>query len=444
METYISKKALFNASCIALTVTAMTFAIRAGILVELGVDFGLNNTELGWINAMAFWGFPVATIFGGLLYNYFGPKKLLVAAFVSHLIGLVMTIYADGFTTLLISSFLIGFANGSVEAACNPLIADMYSNNRTTMLNKFHVWFPGGIVVGALTATFMSTELINIEFLGLSIENPFYLGWQYKIAVMIFPTLIYGLMFFLQKFPKSANLVVNTRENIYSLFDGGKLINLNDDGSITLSDIFKIKIPLFFIIALCMTLSATTELGTQQWLEPLLAKSGAHPMLILALVTGIMAVGRYFAGPIVHKLNPVGVLFMSAIISTIAIYLMTVVDGKSLYLVAVLFAFGVCYFWPTMIGFVSEYMPKTGALGMSLVGGMGMFATGIWNPVIGSWIDENTQLALNNGLSQDLAEIAAGKATLGNITYFPLILIVFFGLLYLNRKKLEKIRYNNV
>jgi MFS family permease len=135
---------------------------------------------------------------------------------------------------------------------------------------------------------------------------------------------------------------------------------------------------------------------------------------------------------------------MSAIVSTLAIYLLSVVDGKSLYFVAILFAFGVCYFWPTMIGFVSEYLPKTGALGMSLVGGAGMLATGIWQPVRGSWIDENTQQALDSGLTQDLAEIAAGKATLGNITYFPLILIAFFGVLYLNRKKLEKIRYNNV
>ena len=317
METYISKKALFNASCIALTVTAMTFAIRAGILVELGVDFGLNNTELGWINAMAFWGFPVATIFGGLLYNYFGPKKLLVAAFVSHLIGLVMTIYADGFTTLLISSFLIGFANGSVEAACNPLIADMYSNNRTTMLNKFHVWFPGGIVVGSLVV-----ELLNTMSL----------GWQLKIASMILPTLIYGYMFFKSLFPKSENIETDTSVNLKS----------------TLT-------PLFVFIAACMTLTAVTELGTQQWLAPLLDKSGASPMLILAMVTGVMAVGRYFAGPIVHKLNPVGVLFMSAIISTLAIYLLSVVDGKSLYFVAILFAFGVCYFWPTMIGFCLLY-----------------------------------------------------------------------------------------
>ena len=404
MDSTISKKILFNASCIALIVTAMTFAIRAGILVELGNDFNLNNTQLGWINSMAFWGFPVATIFGGLLYNYFGPKKLLVFAFIAHLLGLILTIYASGFTLLLLSSFLIGFANGSVEAACNPLIADMYTSNRTTMLNKFHVWFPGGIVIGALATNFMNT-------LGL--------GWQLKIAIMIIPTLIYGFMFFKAIFPKSENIDTDTSNNIKSLFS-----------------------LLFIFIAVCMTLTATTELGTQQWLQPLLEKSGANPMLILAMTTGIMAVGRYFAGPIVHKLNPIGVLFMSAIVSTVAIYFMSIADGTALYGAAILFAFGVCYFWPTMIGFVAEYIPKTGALGMSLVGGMGMFATGIWNPIIGSWIDTNTKNALESGLSQDLAEVVAGKATLANMTYFPLILIVFFGILFINRKKLEKLRIN--
>lgn len=404
MDSTISKKTLFNASCIALIVTAMTFAIRAGILVELGNDFNLNNTQLGWINSMAFWGFPVATIFGGLLYNYFGPKKLLVFAFIAHLFGLILTIYASGFTLLLLSSFLIGFANGSVEAACNPLIADMYTSNRTTMLNKFHVWFPGGIVIGALATNFMNT-------LGL--------GWQLKIAIMIIPTLIYGFMFFKAIFPKSENIDTDTSNNIKSLFS-----------------------LLFIFIAVCMTLTATTELGTQQWLQPLLEKSGANPMLILAMTTGIMAVGRYFAGPIVHKLNPIGVLFMSAIVSTVAIYFMSIADGTALYGAAILFALGVCYFWPTMIGFVAEYIPKTGALGMSLVGGMGMFATGIWNPIIGSWIDTNTKNALESGLSQDLAEVVAGKATLANMTYFPLILIVFFGILFINRKKLEKLRIN--
>jgi MFS family permease len=189
-----------------------------------------------------------------------------------------------------------------------------------------------------------------------------------------------------------------------------------------------------------MTLTATAELGTQQWLNPLLEKSGASPMLILALITGIMALGRYFAGPIIHKLNPIGVLFLSAIITTIAIFMMSKVDGQMLYVASVLFAFGVCYFWPTMIGFVSEYLPKTGALGMSLVGGAGMLATGIWNPVIGSWLDKEKEIALNAGIAQDAAEVVAGKAALGNMMFFPLALVLLFGILFAFRKKLEEKR----
>ena len=131
MSAEINKNKLFIACCIALTVTAMTFAIRAGILGQLSQDFNLSDTELGWVNAMAFLGFPVATMFGGLLYNTLGAKKLVIIAFVGHMLGLILTITADGFLTLLISSFCIGFANGAVEAGCNPLIADIYNKNKT-------------------------------------------------------------------------------------------------------------------------------------------------------------------------------------------------------------------------------------------------------------------------------------------------------------------------
>ncbi|SNY95203.1 MFS transporter [Flagellimonas pacifica] len=398
----VNKKQLFIAACIALIVTAMTFAIRAGILADLGVQFNLTDTQLGWVNSMAFWGFPLATIFGGLLYNKLGARKLMILAFVSHLIGLVMTIFAGGFVTLLVSSFLIGFANGSVEAACNPLIADMYTNNRTTMLNKFHVWFPGGIVIGALVSKFMTD---------------FGLGWQLQIAIMLIPTLIYGYLFFKQEFPESQHIETDTSVNIKSLIN-----------------------PLFIFIALCMTLSATSELGVQQWVEKILGGSGVQPMLILAMVTGIMALGRYFAGPLVHKLNPIGVLLMSSIVTTIAIYSLSVMDGPMIYVSAVLFALGVCYFWPTTIGFVSEYLPKTGALGMSLVGGAGMFATGIWQPVIGSWLDKGREAAIASGATADVAEIVAGKATLSYMVFFPLALVVLYGILFFMRKKLEERR----
>ena len=400
----INKNRLFLAACVSLIVTAMTFAIRAGILGQLGTDFGLTDTELGWVNSMAFLGFPVATIFGGLVYNSVGPRKLMMIAFLSHLIGILLTIFAGGFWTLLISTFFIGFANGSVEAACNPLIADIYTTNRTTMLNKFHVWFPGGIVIGALSSKLMSDASGNYEWL----------NWQWQIGIMLIPTLIYGFLFFGQKFPKNENIVSDTKMNIKSLLS-----------------------PLIIFMVLCMTLTATTELGTQQWVEKILGNTGASPMLILAMVTGLMAVGRYFAGPVIHKLNLPGVLLISAIISTIAIYLMSSATGGMVYVYAVLFAIGVCYFWPTMIGFVSEYIPKTGALGMSLIGGAGMFATSIWQPVIGSWLDNAKSVAVDSGASLEQAELIAGQETLSNIAFFPMVLIVLFGILYTQRKKLE-------
>lgn len=398
----VNRGRLFNASCIALAVTAMTFAIRAGILSQLGTDFGLSDTQLGWVNSMAFWGFPLATIFGGLLYNVLGARRLMWLAFISHLVGLVMTIYAGGFWGLLISTFLIGFANGTVEAACNPMIADMYYDNQTTMLNRFHVWFPGGIVIGSLVSQFMT---------GMD------MGWQLQIAVMIIPTLIYGALIFGQEFPESENIETSTSTNLQNLLT-----------------------PLFLFMALCMTLTATTELGTQQWVERILGKAGASPMLVLALVTGLMAVGRYFAGPIVHRLNPVGVLFISSIIATLGIFLMSMATGGMVYVAAILFAIGVMYFWPTMIGFVGEYLPKTGPLGMSLIGGAGMFATGIWQPVIGGWLDSARETAIASGANADAADLVAGQATLSNIAIFPAILIVLFGILFMNRKKLEERR----
>lgn len=397
MSNTINPNRLFTACCVALITTAMTFAIRAGILNQLSVDFQFTDTQLGWINSMAFLGFPVAMMFGGLLYNTLGARTLMYLAFASHVLGLVLTITAGGFWGLLISTFFIGFANGSVEAAANPLIADIYHTNKTTKLNKFHMWFPGGIVIGALVSTLMTK--LN-------------LGWQAQIAVMLVPTAIYGFMIFGQTFPAPVNSETSTKNNISALFS-----------------------PLFLIIAFTMTITATTELGTQQWVQRILSESGAQPMLILAMVTGLMAVGRYFAGPVIHALNPAGVLLASSVIAAIGIYLMSTASGSMVYVAAILFAVGVMYFWPTMIGFVGEYLPKTGALGMSLVGGAGMFGVSMWNPVIGGWLDAAKADALAKGLSGPAAELAAGQAALSNLALFPVALIVIFTGLFIYRKK---------
>ncbi len=393
----INQSRIFTACCVALIVTAMTFAIRAGILGQLSQEFGLTDTQLGWINAMAFLGFPVATMVGGLLYNMLGAKKLMFLAFGCHVLGLLLTIFADGYLLLLLSSFFVGFANGSVEAGANPLITEMYKNNKTTMLNKFHVWFPGGIVIGALTANAMT---------GLA------MSWQAQIAIMLIPTAIYGWLMFGQAFPKADEVLTSTSENIKALVS-----------------------PLFFFMIICMTLTATAELGTQQWVGRILGSTEANPMLLLAMTTGLMAVGRFFAGPLIHAINPVGVLLVSSVLTSIGLYMLSFATGGLIYISAIVFALGVTYFWPTMIGFISEYLPKTGALGMSLMGGAGMFAVSMWNPVIGGWIDAGRAAAEKSGLSGAEADIIAGQVTLANLTFFPIILIVCFGALYFYMKK---------
>ncbi len=396
----VNKNRLFIGSCFALITTAMAFGIRAGIMNDLTNTLSLSDTEKGWINQMAFLGFPIATLIGGPLYNSLGPKKLGLIAFIAHILGITFTILAGSFWPLMVSTFFIGFANGMVEAAFNPLIANMYDKEKTTMLNKFHVWFPGGIVIGSLIAFFFT----KME-----------MSWQAKIAVMYIPTLIYGYLFFNQKFPESNGTIsTSNKENINAIFTS----------------------PLFWFMLVCMMMTATTELGTQQWVERILGKAGAEPLLVLALVTGLMAVGRYFAGPVIHRLNITGVLLISAIISLVAIYMMSVATGGMVYVAAVLFAIGVCYFWPNMISFIAVYLPKTGALGMSLIGGAGMFGASIFQPIIGKWLDSERATAMASGLTGDAAELAAGQATLDNIAWFPAILVLAFGTLYIMRNKI--------
>jgi fucose permease len=171
------------------------------------------------------------------------------------------------------------------------------------------------------------------------------------------------------------------------------------------------KITLLFpFIFACMLLTASTELGTTQWINALLDNKGVHPMIILAVVTGLMAVGRFFAGGLIHRLNPPGVLLGSAIFSVAGLLLLSVTNGAFMTVVsAAVFAVGVCYFWPTMIGAAAEYAPKTGALGMSILGGAGFVATSMVLPIMGESI-----------------QTAGPQITLRNMAVLPVILVVAF------------------
>ena len=158
-------------------------------------------------------------------------------------------------------------------------------------------------------------------------------------------------------------------------------------------------------------------------------------MVILALVTGLMAVGRYFGGDMVHKYDQTGVLLGSAVLTAIGIFLFSTQTGGMTYVAAVFFALGVCYFWPNMIGFVAEKIPLSGALGMSIIGAMGMFSTSIFQPIIGGWIDSSSIRMEAQGLSGTALELASGQETLTTMITFPAILIVLFTLLLFWQKK---------
>ncbi len=418
MQANINRNQLFVASCLSLLVTSLSFGIRAGILNRLGQEFHLDPPQLASIAATAFWGFPLAVVIGGMVVDAIGMKKLLIVAFVFHLAGIVLTIFAGGFWTLFISTLLIGIANGTVEAACNPLVATLYPENKTTKLNHFHLWFPGGIFIGTLI-------VFLFDKLGI--------GWQIQVAMMILPTLIYGYLFSRLDFPVTERVAAG----------------------VSTADMYKaVATPLFLFMFICMFGTAITELFTGQWVGVLLNNVTDNPILILTITTGVMVVGRGLAEPVVHRFSPQGVLLMSAIMAAIGIYMLSTMSGNSLYFAALVFGIGVCYFWPTMLGFVAENIPKSGALGLNLMGGAGMFAVSVYTLFMGGFYDRLLMKQLPEGAALDTyrsaaagsseaaqyasAQLSAGPDVLKATAVIPIILVVAFtGLvIYMrNRKK---------
>jgi MFS family permease len=417
------REKLFWASCISLIVTAMSFAIRGAIIAQLGKQFALTNEQLGLITSTAFWGFAITTIIGGWLCDVVGMGKLLTLAFIGHTVGIVTTIFAGSFgatnvfMTLFLGTLAFGLANGLVEAACNPLIATLYPEEKIKRLNRFHMWFPGGIVIGGLLA-------YAIDQLGIGGADH---SWQVKMLTMVLPLVIYGFMFFGKKFPKTERSA----------------------SGVSAADMFKAcATPLFLVFLVCMLFSSATELVTGQWLPTILTvTTGWNGILFLVLINGLMAIGRAFAGDIVHRISPVAMLIGSAAFSAAGMFMLSKAsNGSSALVASVIFAVGVCFFWPTMLGVVSERFPRTGALGMSIMGGTGMLSTAVFLPIVGKYYDQGINAAVNltNPTPAQLevfskapagtpeaaqwahAQVVGGNAGLNVLVILPVILLFIF------------------
>ncbi len=397
----IKNTLLFNASCLALVVTALAFGTRGGFITPWMEEFNLTGAQVGWIVGTAFWGFTLAMVIFGPLIDILGLGKVIAIAFACHLIGLTMTIFAQGFWSLFFSTMFIGIANGSVEAAANPMVTALYPKDKTAKLNRFHMWFPTGIVIGGLIVFFL-------DELGI--------GWRIQTAVMLIPTLGYGFLFFRQKFPETERVAVGA----------------------SYKDMLKACVsPLFLFMAFCMMFTAATELGTNQWIAALFNDSvsnlfgeGVGAILILVWISAIMALARLVAGPVVHRLSGIGVLLFSAFFSGVGLYLMSISSGVVLFAAATVFAIGVAYFWPNMLGVVAEKVPTSGALGLAIMGGIGFLGGAIAQPALGKIYD--VQL---NKFGDDLA---AGAATLQYVIILTVLLTIAFLYLFLKYRKKDK------
>ena len=383
----INERRLFAASCIALVLTAMTFAIRARLETVFGpAGVGLTLEQIGYAFMPAFWGFTMAMIVGGPIVDYLGMKKGMWIAFILHATGIVATLLATDLTSLFLATVFMGLGNGMVEAVCNPLVASMYPKQKTKMLNRFHLWWPSGIVIGSIA--------------GYLLMDVAWLDWHLLVATLFIPLVIYGYLFRGQSFPltERVEMGVSTADALKSMVS-----------------------PLYLFVGACMMMSAATELGTTQRIESLLSATGVNALLVLAFINGIMIFGRAFAGPIQARISTAGMLWFSAIFSFFGMQLLSAASGSFVFVAAAIFALGVTFFWPTTLAFVSENLPQSGAFGLSIMGGLGMLSVSVVLPIMGRVLDN-----------------AVGTGAIRTMSILPAILIVLYGALFFVRSRRAK------
>ena len=392
----MNKQRLFTASCLALIATAMSFAIRGDIMGDFERIFALSKTDVGWIAGAAFWGFGLSIFIGGPLCDLLGMGTILRLAAAGHIGGTLLTLVAPNFEVLFLATVIIGIANGLVEAAVNPLIATIFAEKKTEKLVALHAWFPGGIVIGGVLCFAFSQ-------VGL--------GWQAKMLLMLVPSAVYTFLFLGQPFPATERAAAG----------------------ISFGDMFKAALrPLFLLLWLCMWLTAATELGPGQWYANIFndvmhsdAKAG---ILVLVWVNGIMYLLRQFGHGLTHRLTPVALMAVTTIPAAAGLYLFGhVTTPAGAFAAVALLAVGTAFWWPTMLGIASERFPRTGALGLAIIGGSGSFATAISGPVMG-WIND----------------LHGPRAVLPIWAILPAMLFVIFGMFYLSDRgrggyKVEKI-----
>jgi MFS family permease len=472
------RRLLFWACFISLIATAFGFIVRTFLITEWGTQFGLTETQKGEIFGVGLWPFAISIILFSLVIDRIGYGKAMVFAFACHVASAIMTIMATGYWSLYWATFIVALANGTVEAVINPVVATLYPKEKTKWLNILHAGWPGGLVLGGILAIGMGD-----------------MNWQYKVGLILIPTAVYGVMLLGCKFPVHERVAAGVSyRDMLSEFGviGALIVNFlmfSEVGrvfalptAVTWGAIIVLTVafgaligfapgrPLFIAMLLIMLPLATTELGTDSWITPLMEPQmtalGLQAGWVLVYTSAIMMVLRFFAGPIVHRMSPLGLLAASAAVACAGLVFLSKADGLAILAAATLYGVGKTFFWPTMLGVVAEQFPKGGALTLNATGGVGMLGVGVVGAVFLGYIqdtsidkhlaerqpgihqqvtvqkewvfgayptvDADAKKALDEASQKAVDEIAAEakKEALTTVAIFPLIMLVgYLGLL---------------
>jgi MFS family permease len=366
----MQKQRLFVASCVSLVTTSMVFAIRGDVAGPMSTAFQITNEQMGLIFSPAFWAFTIAIFISGAIVDMVGMRWLHILSSLGYFLGIalvllaphpvapVASIFDNTGTTMLYAGFMVmGLSQGLVEGVINPLVATIYSDEKTKWLNRLHAWWPGGQVIGGLLAVLLTA-------MGVS--------WQLKLATILIPAAIYLAMAFTTPYPVT--------ERVQSNVSTGEMWAQTAK-------------PLFLLLFVCMWMTAAAELGPDQWFPKVMGDlvPQLQGVLFLVYTAGLMFLIRTFGSGIAHR-APIATLLVCSVLTGIGLYwlggLQTGASAALAFAAATVFGVGKSFFWPTMIGVTAEQFPRGGALLISLMGGAGMLSVAVALPIMGARIDK--------------------------------------------------------
>ncbi len=423
-------KRLLWAGFMAILAAGVGFALRGGIFDNWGAEFGFTATQLGAIGGAGFTGFCFGIIIGGIVCDKIGYGPLVIAAFALHVLSAVVTFMAtspaNAYQMLTIGMFIFALANGTLEAVANPLVATLFPNNRTHYLNILHASWPLGMIFGAAA--------------GWVLDDAMKVHWKIQLALYLIPTVIYGLMFLGQHMPKSeasakgASLgemfkdvgVLGSLVICYllSLFFSQNL-GLGGGLSYALAGVFLIVVAvitkfsigsfLLFFLFIVHAMVGAVELGTDGWIQNITGNlfSSEQGKALFLWTSAIMFGLRFCAHWIENtlKLSPVGLLVVCSILAVVGLQLASTMQTFTMALLALgIYAVGKTFFWPTMLAVASDRFPRTGAVAISIMGGIGMLSAGlIGGPGLGFGKDKFAAEALQASNPAVYAQVKAGE-----------------------------------